>query len=151
MLGNRREIFWPDLFSLNDDFNCSLSMDELPMAFSPNNTTAVLAYNGRIFFVDVVKAEFIGWTQRLEVFDIITHQYSPDGDFVLAVGHDGPIGAIRLVTKDALEMLTFCRDDKFAGEYLPAIDILAFSWCSSKVACVASGTPHIYIMPISSR
>ena len=40
--------------------------------------------------------------------------------------------------------------DIVAGERLPAIDTLAFSWCSNKVACVASGTPHIYIMAIET-
>ena len=59
------------------------------MAFSPNNTTAVLAYDGRIFFVDVIKAELIGWTRRLEAFDIIRFQYSLE-----SVSSLGPIGPI---------------------------------------------------------
>ena len=125
-------------------FSCSLIGSGMQMTFSPTGATLALADAGKVFFIDVIGRTFSGWTRGYDDFDILALQYSPDGRFLAAAGKD--LKSDYNIRFDGFIYMFNERGDDLwnlasggAGERLPGIDTLAFSACSTKVACVASG------------
>ena len=56
LLGDRREIRWPEQLSL-----CFIG-SQMAMAFSPSDETLALASSGTVFFINVIDGTFAGWT-----------------------------------------------------------------------------------------
>ena len=149
LLNNRREISFPKQFCY--DFIC----EHMPMTFSPSGETLALAGSGKVFFIDVIGGTFGGWTQSYHDFDILALQYSPDGHFVVAAGNDLNSdydirfdGFIYIFNEHGRSLLRLSSSG--AGERLPGINNLAFSTCSTKVACVASYMAEVYIVDVNS-
>ena len=139
LLGDRREIFWPESL-----FYCFFDTG-MQMAFSPTGATLVLAGCGQVFFLDVIDEMFSGWSCRYDDFDIRVLQYSPDGRFVVAAGSDVTEygdGFLYMFNEHGHNLWNL--DSESIGEGLPGIHTLAFSSCSTKVACCALQREQVY-------
>lgn len=152
LLGHRREIFWPGPVST------ILTGFSLQMAFSPNDESLVLSGLGRVCFIDAIDGTFTGWSRHYAEFDIVAIQYSPNGSFVVAVGTDVESsdyksdrwdGLIHMFNADGNHLWELDSED--TGEGLTGIHTLAFSPCSTKMACVAFlGKAWLYIVDVNS-
>ena len=151
LLGPRREIFWPEPVSI------LLMGSSLQMAFSPNDESLVLSGLGRVGFIDAIDGTFTGWSRDYAEFDIVAIQYSPNGSFVVAVGNDLDSsdyksnrwdGLIHMFNADSNHLWRLASEG--TGEGLAGIDTLAFSSCSTKMACVAGGKAWLYIVDVDS-
>ena len=150
LLHDRREIFWPEEFS-------RFGIDsQLPyMAFSPTNETLALASSGQVFFIDMIDGTFGNRSRAYDDLDVLALQYSPDGRFVVAAGNDLSSdddtrfnGFIYVFNENGNNLWNLALGG--TGERLPGIDTVAFSACSTKVACVAQETTDVYIVDTDS-